>query len=164
MKTLILIRHAKSDWSQNLKDHDRPLNPRGLRNAPEMAQRLLARGVTVDCIVSSSANRAHATAKLIAEMLNYPTELIRIEPSLYACSPNDWKNAIKQLPDDKHCAVIVGHNPEISSVVSQLSGQYHSMPTCAVAQMHFQMDNWQSVASSTADSTIMDSPKVPYQA
>lgn len=163
MKTLILVRHAKSDWTNSLKDHDRPLNDRGLKTAPEMGQRLANRNVSPDIIVSSSANRAHTTACLIANELHYEKDGIRIEPNLYASSAQTWLSVITQLPDNKNCAILFGHNPEITSVVSKLTEEYHEMATCTVAQLSYQIDSWQDVLNTLPIETIIDYPKKPYQ-
>lgn len=167
MKTLILIRHAKSDWSQQLSDHDRPLNTRGTSDAPDMGQRLRQRleadEVVIDQILSSSACRAKTTAELIAKQLQPVDEPIRIEPKLYASSPSNWLHIIQSLPNGDDCVLMIGHNPEISTVVSKLAGSYQEMATGTVAQFSFDIKNWKDIIEATPQQIIMDYPKRPYQ-
>lgn len=160
MKTLIIARHAKSDWIQGQTDHERTLNAGGLKDAPAMGQRLAKRlkqqGSKIDLIISSSAVRAHTTAQLLAAELNIAAEHIRIEDKLYASSPQTWKAIIEGI-DEKHCCVlIVGHNPEVSSVVSQLGGTYQELSPGTIAQLDYADRPWKPI--SQADTCVIDRP------
>lgn len=159
MKTLIIARHAKSDWAQGQSDHERTLNAKGLADSPIMGQRLAQRlaGLQVDLIISSSAVRAQSTAQLLAKALNVAPEHIRIEDSLYASSPQTWKNIIEGIDEQYRCVLMVGHNPEISSVVSQLGGEYQELSPCTIAQLDYADRPWKPL--SQADTCIIDRPE-----
>ena len=116
MKTLVLVRHAKSSWSDpSLDDFDRPLNKRGERNAPEMGRRLGESGLQPDIFVSSPANRARSTAEIIAKELDYPADNIIYHGDLYHASPGDLLEAVRSLGDNIETAFLFGHNPGITS-------------------------------------------------
>lgn len=140
MKTLLLARHAKSDWgTPGLADHDRPLNARGLRDAPAMARRLAHEGLALDRIVSSSAVRARSTAAAYAA----PFGLAVVEePLLYAASARAILAIASALPDDSDAAMLVGHNPGMSDAVAELTGAFESLPTCAVAECAVDVGSW----------------------
>jgi len=158
MKTLIIARHAKSDWTQGQSDHERTLNARGLNDAPIMGKRLTQRlqELHVDLVISSSAQRAQTTAQLLAAELNYAPEHIRIEDCLYASSPQTWKSIIEGIDEKYSCVLIVGHNPEISNVVSQLSGGYQELSPCTIAQLDYADRPWRPL--SQADTCVIDRP------
>lgn len=143
MKTLLLVRHAKSSWEHpGAPDHDRPLNDRGLRDAPVMGRRLAERGVAPDVILSSTAVRALTTAELIAEALGFDAARIVTDERLYAASAEDVLRVIGELDDEVSSAMVVGHNPETASLARRLSDEIHEMPTCAVAEFTFDVDAW----------------------
>lgn len=166
MKTLLLIRHAKSDWRTGLTDHDRPLNGRGIKNAPEMAQRIVNRVIAPQLLVSSSAVRAQSTAQAMqsvftASNASRTPELIT-NPKLYACTARAWFDVIHTLPDELNCVAIYGHDPAISSVASELTQRPTHMVTCAVAQCVFDIKHWSDVSAQTLSDHLIDTPKVPY--
>ncbi|WP_448721276.1 SixA phosphatase family protein [Microbacterium natoriense] len=140
MKTLLLARHAKSDWGVlGLADHDRPLNARGRRDAPAMARRLVDEGVRVDVIVSSTAVRARSTAEEYAAASG--AEIIE-EPSLYAASARAILAIAAALPDDADVAMLVGHNPGMTDAVEELTGAFEELPTGAVAECAVDIGSW----------------------
>ena len=113
MKTLLLVRHAKSSWDHpGVDDHDRPLNARGRRDAPEMGRRLAERGLVPDRILSSTALRARTTAQLIAEGLGFDVDRIILDERLYAASADEVLRVIGEIDGDVGTAMVVGHNPE----------------------------------------------------
>ena len=131
-RTLILLRHSKSDWSGNQADIDRPLAERGRRQAPE-AGRWLGHNIdTIDLVVSSPANRARSTWGLAADELegNPPA---RVDDRLYAASPDQLLDVVRELPPGVDTVVLVGHNPGIADLVSVLTGVSVRMPTSALA-------------------------------
>lgn len=140
MKTLLLARHAKSDWDDPaLRDHDRPLNARGERDAPAMARRLRADGIRIDRIVTSSATRARTTAAAYGSAFEVtPAQ----EPRLYAASARTILQVASALPDDSDVAMLVGHNPGMSDAVEELTGEAVELPTCAVAVCAVDVDSW----------------------
>lgn len=147
MKTLLLARHAKSDWGvPNLADHDRPLNARGLRDAPAMASRLVDEGLLVDLVVSSTALRARTTAEDYAAA--FGLELVE-DPLLYAASARSILLTASRLPDTSAVAMLVGHNPGMSDAVAELTGDFVELPTCAVAECVVEVDSWAELSEGT---------------
>ncbi|MGN7978473.1 SixA phosphatase family protein [Microbacterium sp. 22195] len=140
MKTLLLARHAKSDWGlHGLADHDRPLNGRGRRDAPAMAARLLDEGVAVQRIVSSTAVRARSTADEYAAAFSIP---VIEEDALYAASARTILEVASALPDEVDVAMLVGHNPGMTDAVAELTGAFVEFPTCAVAECAVDVGSW----------------------
>jgi phosphohistidine phosphatase len=141
-RTLLLMRHAKSSWDNPAwSDHDRPLNDRGDRDAPRMAQILKERGLTPSHIVSSTANRAKSTAEIVAESIGFAGQIV-LEPRLYLASPTDWDLIVKQLPDEHATVLCVGHNPGIEQILRKWSGEEIEMPTAAIAIVDVTMSQW----------------------
>jgi phosphohistidine phosphatase len=140
MKTLLLARHAKSDWGlHGLSDHDRPLNGRGRRDAPAMAARLRDEGTEVQRIVSSTAGRARSTADEYAAAFG-----IRVieEEALYAASARTILAVAAALPDEVEAAMLIGHNPGMTDAVAELTGAFVEFPTCAVAECAVDIGSW----------------------
>ena len=160
MKTIIIIRHAKSDWDNNLPDHDRPLNHRGLKDAPEMGNRLLEYKVLPDIIFSSTANRAISTAKLIANEINYPEANIILKKDIYFVGQGYTKKLIEGLEDKYSTIFIVGHNPDQSSMVRYLSGMdLGYIPTCSVVSISFNVKTWKETTSLNGEINFFEYPK-----
>jgi phosphohistidine phosphatase len=138
MKTLFLVRHAKSSWDDPaLPDKDRPLNDRGKRDAPKMGERLAKRDVRPDLILSSPAMRALTTAQIIAKKLDYKRKDIVVDDRLYGVEPDDLLDVIHKLGDKLERVMLFGHNPELTELAHRLSSQITHMPTCAVAEFTF---------------------------
>jgi phosphohistidine phosphatase len=160
MKTLFLIRHAKSGHDAGLKDRDRPLNERGLQDAREMGRRLAKRGVRPDRVISSPAVRARTTAELIAAQLGIGASDIAIDDRLYAASPATLLAVIREQEDRFACVMIFGHNPEFTEVAQRLSGgEITDMPTCGVAELHFDAAPWAELGETPASQVHFESPK-----
>jgi phosphohistidine phosphatase len=130
--TLILLRHAKSDWSGGEADIDRPLAPRGRRQAPEAGAWLAAYVDRIDLAVVSAATRARNTWDLVAAELDMPPET-RIDDRVYAASDRELLGVVQELPDDAETVVLVGHNPGLEDLASTLTGEWVAMPTSALA-------------------------------
>lgn len=147
MRTLTLIRHAKSSWKDTtLDDFDRPLNRRGRENAPMMGHLLKKMGLGFDLIVTSPALRALTTARLIAEQLGYPEQDLLQNREIYGASTTELLEIVQRLPDEAANVALVGHNPALTEFCSYLSGEYiDNLPTCAVASIRFDVDAWQAV-------------------
>ena len=138
MKTLFLIRHAKSSWDDTaLPDKDRPLNDRGRRDAPKMGERLAKRDVKPSLILSSPAVRALRTAEIIAKKLDYRRKDIVVTERLYAAEADDLLDVIHQLGHKVERVMLFGHNPELTELAHRLSGEITHMPTCVVAEFTF---------------------------
>lgn len=130
--TLILLRHAKSDWSTGLPDHERPLAPRGLRQAPEAGRWLADHVEQIDLAVVSTAQRARATWSLAAAELGVAPP-VRLADEVYGASAGGLLSVVRDLPTDPSIVVMVGHNPGLEDLASRLAGAWVPMPTSAVA-------------------------------
>jgi phosphohistidine phosphatase len=162
MKTLFLVRHAKSSWDDpSLVDEDRPLNARGERDAPKMGKRLAKRDVQLDLILSSPANRAITTAQALADKLDYKLRNIVVDDRLYPGDMNVLLESVHNLGDKLNCVMFVGHDPALSKLAHRLSSDIMHMPTCAVAQFTFQAKSWRDVRGATLVSVALDLPKKP---
>ncbi len=138
----MLMRHAKSDWSTpGASDHDRPLNPRGCRAAPAMAEFLALQSIQVDVILVSSAVRAQQTVELIRRHWGSDAILWTV-PSLYLATPEEIAKQVHCLHDSWQRAMVVGHNPGLSALASKLSGSEIELPTAAVAMFTSSADTW----------------------
>ena len=146
MKTLLLLRHAKSDWGDSsLRDFDRPLAERGERDAPRIGKALRKRGVTPDVIIASPAARAKATVQ--AAMKAAKLELnVTFDEAIYGASSAELMKIIRRLPDGSSCALLVGHNPGLEDLVGRLTGSHERMPTAALACIEFQIEQWNDVS------------------
>ena len=130
--TLILLRHAKSDWSGDEADVDRPLAKRGRRQAPEAGRWLAANIDRVDLAVVSPASRARSTWDLVAAELPVPPPT-RIDDRVYAASDAELLAVVRELSDDLRTVVLVGHNPGLEELASSLTGDETPLPTSALA-------------------------------
>lgn len=146
MKTIVIGRHAKSDWSQNLPDFDRPLNKRGKADAPRMGKLLAQYNFQPDLIVSSSANRAQTTASFIARELGY-SEKIQLDRGIYDNGPGYVLSVIQELPDDKNTVMLFGHNPTQEGAVRNLLDMRAGiiMPTCALVCIDLPVSSWKYI-------------------
>ena len=160
MKTLFLIRHAKSSWDDTaLPDKDRPLDDRGKRDAPKMGKRLARRDVKPDLILSSPAMRALTTAEIIAKKLDYKRKDIVVDDRLYAGEADDLLNVIHKLGDKRERVILVGHNPELTELAHRLSSEITHMQTCAVAAFTFDAKSWSNIGKAKPVKVARDYPK-----
>jgi len=160
MKTLFLIRHAKSSWDDTaLPDKDRPLANRGRRDAPKMGRRLAKREVKPDLILSSPARRALTTAEIIAKKLNYKRRDIVVDDRLYACAVRDLLNIVHKLGENLERVILFGHNPELTEFAHRLSSEITHMPTCAVAEFRFNAKSWSNIGKAKLAKVALDYPK-----
>ena len=159
-KTLYLVRHAKSSWDDaTLSDHQRPLNQRGLNNAPEMAARLKDSNTNIDQIICSTANRARTTAQLLAEGINYNANDIKQDDQLYFGGIHSMIDIINNTPASIGSLMLVGHNPDMTSLFNHLCGnQTYNMPTCAIGIIRFDGD-WDDVSKNSGKVLEYDYPK-----
>jgi phosphohistidine phosphatase len=148
MKTLLLLRHAKSSWDDpNLSDHDRPLNARGHRDAPRIGELIKQHGLTPDLIIASTAARAQATARHVARHCDYPGH-IDVAASLYQAAPDEYLTYLRTLPDEFAAVLVVGHNPGLEDLLELLAGSYQKMPTAALAYLSFNISSWRDLTGS----------------
>ena len=149
MKTILLLRHAKSSWKDaGQTDHARPLNKRGLRDAPRMGRLIAEQNLTPNLIVSSSAVRAMHTAKAVAEAIDGLTPLVE-EDELYLASPRAYIDTARYLEESFQRILFVGHNPGISELLNALTGCDTVMPTAALAQIELPINQWNRLSRQT---------------
>lgn len=161
MKTLYIVRHAKSDWSHpELSDYDRPLNQRGLEAAPMMGQRLREQGVQPDLIISSPAHRALSTAKLIAEQLDYSFKDIVENEAIYEAGCDTLVSLINELDNSHQHVMLVCHNPGATVLSNFLMADHVThMPTCAIVAIEFPVDDWQAIMQSMGEKKFFETPR-----
>ena len=142
MRTLLVLRHAKSSWKdETLTDHDRPLNKRGKRDAPRIGRLLQAKQLTPGAILSSSAKRARRTAEDVAECSAFAGR-IQIEPQLYLADPATIVDVVQRAETDAQRLMVVGHNPGLEQLVAHLTGVTAPLPTAALVQIRLPIDRW----------------------
>lgn len=161
MKTLILARHAKSSWKQpDLSDHDRPLNKRGRLDAPRMAAYLTAHYAPPQRIVSSTAERAASTARLLAKGLGYFPDEIDHLPRLYLANAPTLLAVARGLPAELDTVMLVAHNPGMTDFVNALcDAGLDNLPTCGVARIGFDVSDWRALAPGEGQLLSLDVPK-----
>jgi phosphohistidine phosphatase len=161
MRTLYLCRHAKSSWADpGQSDHERPLNERGLRDAPDMAQRFHARGEQLHLIVSSDAARAQATARCFFEELGMRPDRFALEPRLYHASPATIARIVSELPDHSAHVMLFGHNPGFSEAVEYFTGDGPgALPTCGLVRIDFPVEHWRATGRDLGTLAWFDCPK-----
>jgi len=148
MKHLYLVRHAKSSWDHpGLDDFDRPLNKRGMRDAPRMGKYLAEQGVLPQIIVSSPARRAHATAISLATAMQVSPSGIVEDERIYAAVTSTLIAIIQQWNDIWERVMMVGHNPGMADIAAILTGkEVGHVPTCTVMGLGLDVANWGDVA------------------
>lgn len=155
MKTLLVLRHAKSSWSDSsLGDHDRPLNERGERDAPRMGDLVRLQRLKPNIIISSDAVRARMTAEALAETAGYGGE-IRFEQLLYAAAPDDILAVLRAVPEQNaEIVMVVGHNPGLEALVGRLTGEHPDLPTASLAQVDLPIDRWRDLDESVRGTLV----------
>ncbi len=161
MKTVYLVRHAKSSWDYHtLRDSERPLNDRGLRDAPFMAKLLRKKGVKPDAIISSPAVRALTTATFFKNELGIEGSDIIIKDEIYEAFSSTIVDLIQKLPDNLNTVMLFGHNPTFTSVANIFSEEYISnMPTCSIVRIDAAISNWSDFKEGKANLTEFHYPK-----
>lgn len=160
-KDLFIIRHAKSDWSFDVSDFERPLNVRGFKNAPEMGIRLAQYAVLPQHVVSSPAKRAITTAQIFAEHLRIPVKDIQTEKSIYEALPNTLLKLINGLDNSHDRVALFGHNPGLTLLANYLADkQISDIPTCGIVHIRFDdVDDWALVSEGTGTMVWFIYPK-----
>ena len=149
MKTLLVLRHAKSSWDEpGADDHARPLNSRGERDAPRMGRLLRNERLTPDLIVSSDAARARQTAEAVAEASAFDGTIL-LEPRLYHAGPAEIVDVVRETDEDAGTILIVGHNPGFEELLARLTGRREDVPTAALARITLPIDRWQDLTTAT---------------
>jgi len=160
MKCVILVRHAKSDWSVDADDFDRPLNERGKRDAPVMAERLLKRKLQIDAFVSSPAKRALRTAKIFAENLGIGKDDIIQTRELYLAPPGKFFEVLGRLDDKIGTVAVFSHNNGITEFANNLGiALIDNMPTCSIFAFTIDTDRWADMKEAKKEFLFFDYPK-----
>jgi phosphohistidine phosphatase len=161
MKILTVVRHAKSSWEfPELTDSDRPLNKRGKNDAPAMGQRLAAKAISPDLIVTSPAKRALKTAKVVAGELGYPKKKLVIEERVYLADVVELMSILHEIDNSYKDVFLVGHNPGLTDLVNDLMGEsILNVPTCGVVRAKFNIETWKALGKGTGKLEFFDYPK-----
>jgi phosphohistidine phosphatase len=157
MKNLLLIRHAKATHESGYVDFERPLKQSGMQDALFMANVLKRQASIPEIIVTSPALRTLTTAQIFVEHLHLPPA--DTDQRIYEASAHTLVNVINNLPNEYNFIGLVGHNPGISQLLHYLTGQIRDVPTCAIALISFDNDDWRSISTEDGHLTFYDSPK-----
>ena len=154
MKTLLILRHAKSSWNYpNLSDYNRPLNARGKRAAPRMGEHLREQGLIPDRILTSSAKRARKTANKVAKACGYTGKVKKLD-AFYDSVAGVYYETLQALPDKHQRVMVVGHNPTMEQLIYSLTGEFRQMPTAALAHIELPIQNWEALNLDTEGTLV----------
>jgi len=161
MKTILIIRHAKSSWdTATLSDFDRPLNERGKKDAPAMAKRLIQNKVNPELFVSSPAKRAKKTAELFIKEFGKNEDEVVFVSELYHAPAQTFYNIIAGFDDRFNCAAIFSHNPGITEFVNSLTTvRLDNMPTCGIFAFNALIKKWSDFPGAKKEFWFFDYPK-----
>lgn len=160
MKTLYLVRHAKSSWKDaSLSDFERPLNDRGNSDKKTMANRLKEKQTSIDCILSSSSKRTRQTTKGLIEGIQIDHSKIEFNENLYHASVLDMLKEINKISDTVDVLMVIGHNPGTSNLCDYLTDYFTDFPTLGIAKITFEFDSWKEISRGTGSVEWFDYPK-----
>jgi len=162
MKTVYIIRHAKSSWEHpHLGDHDRPLIGKGKKRTKLVGQFLVRNKISVDQIISSSAVRAYETAKIVARSIGYPAEDIQVDRGIYHTDVDSLVNGLYGLSNDIQSVMFFGHNPTFTYFANEwLDEKIDWLPTSAVAAIIFDTNNWEELANAKFETKFFVTPRM----
>lgn len=165
MKILLLVRHAKSSWdNDDVADFDRPLNERGKKDAPQMAERVLEKVPRIDLLVSSPAKRAHKTAKAFAAAYKIEEDAIQLVETLYLAPASTLYQTVAGLADGADTVAVFGHNPGITDFANMLANvRIDDMPTASVFAVSADVGNWREFVTAPKKFLFFDYPKNPLK-
>lgn len=148
MKTLLILRHAKSSWKDTaLSDHERPLNKRGKRDAPKMGRLLRDKKLVPRLIIGSSAERVRETINYVCEACGYQGEIV-YDDTLYLGEPQDYIRCLNAADDIYDRVMVVGHNPGLEELVELLCAEEYGMPTATLAEVRLPIKSWSELSGS----------------
>ena len=164
MKTVYFIRHAKSSWKDmSLRDFDRPLNKRGLRDAPFMANLLKEKGIQADAIISSPANRAYTTACYFAKAQNIEAEDIIKEEAIYEAYYSTILAIVQRQSNQYDTLMIFGHNPAFTNLANFFTSNYiDNVPTCGIVEVSTTIKKWTDLSEETGKVVSFLYPKLYF--
>lgn len=162
MKTLYLVRHAKSSWDNpSVSDSERTLNERGLRDAAFMADFAKKQGVEPDRIVTSPARRALMTAAIFGRALGIDEADFQIESTIYHAAPSEILSIVSALPDADETVIVFGHNPTFTDVANRFSKKFiDNVPTCGIVRIEAAVGSWRDFLPENAAATGFFFPKM----
>ena len=159
MKTLLLLRHAKSSWKDaSLRDFDRPLNQRGLKAAPMVGRLMRKRKLRPDLVLSSPAERAKETTQLVIESAGLTNET-RYDRAIYEASARRLLEIVSEIEDAVNTAMLVGHNPGFEDLLEGLTGETNHMSTAALACVELKIEKWSAVSAGSGKLEWLLKPK-----
>ena len=161
MKTLYLIRHAKSSWEDsNQTDFERPLDDRGLRDAPLMAKLLNKKNVVPDLLISSPAFRALSTAEIFVNQLDYSKSNIKTDERIYEATMRDLTDVVREIDDVNETVLLFGHNPGITNFANLVGDKIiNGMPTCSIAGVELDITSWKDLERNSGKLFLFEYPK-----
>lgn len=162
MKTVYIVRHAKSSWDfPHLSDHERPLLEKGKKRTRLINDYLIQNKIQVDLIVSSHAVRAYETAAIIARSINYPKESIRIDRMIYHANAERLIDQFYDMPNEINSVMLVGHNPTLTNFANQyLEKKIEWLPTSGVVCVNFKTDKWEDISLASFEPVFVITPKI----
>lgn len=159
MKTLLILRHAKSSWDDtDLSDFERPLNARGLTAAPLMGKVMREKHITPDLIISSPAQRARQTTNLLRKTAEFDVP-VNYEEKVYEASPLTLLHIAAGIDAEKETVLFIGHNPGLEGFIKVLTGENESMPTAALAKINLNIENWREISTGCGTLAFLIRPK-----
>jgi phosphohistidine phosphatase len=160
-KQLLLIRHAKSSWADaGMNDFDRPLNDRGKKDAPVMAQRLLKKNISIDAFISSAARRAKNTCSLFMSEFEVEKEKMIVKQELYLAPPDQFYKCIADVDDENETIAVFAHNPGITDFANSLTKvKVDDMPTCSIFAVSVKAKSWSQFKNAEKEFLFFDYPK-----
>lgn len=161
MKTIYVIRHAKSSWdAPNITDHQRPLIEKGIKRTALVSGYLVKHNIKIGLIISSDAVRAYETSKLIASAIGYPVENIKTDRRVYQESLDSVYKVVSEVSQKIDSIMIVGHNPTLTDFVNDfLEEEIDELPTSGIVSISFETDDWQGIEGLKAIINFMITPK-----
>ena len=162
MKTIYLVRHAKSDWKNaaHTGDFNRTLNERGMKAAPFMADLLKKKNIIPELVISSPASRALTTAEIFCDILGYPKEQIQQRIEIYEGGVLNLLKVVQQIPENFTTAMLFGHNPMLTEFANLLAGSYiENLATCGVARIDLDIESWKDANPDSGEMIWYDAPK-----
>jgi phosphohistidine phosphatase len=160
MKTIYVVRHAKSSWKIDMPDEKRPLMEKGKHRTKKVIDYLQENKIKVDYIITSPAVRAHETAKILAHGLKFPVENIKVDPQIYHADGESILDQFYDLPDRFDSVMIVGHNPSLTNLVNYfLTPPIDNLPTSGIVSITFDTDQWEKVPTSARKTNFILFPK-----
>ena len=160
-RTITLIRHAKSSWNNpSLSDFERPLNKRGIHDAPRVGAALQQAGVSFDRVLCSDAKRARQTLSLLGPEIEIDEAIIDYRHDMYGASADHLFSCITEQSDSIYDIALIGHNPGMESLANSLAeGPVGSMQTCCVVHMEFESDKWTGISRAAGKIGLLIRPR-----